>query len=107
MRVVFSSLFKKDLLDAETRYADISPRLADEFHTRVKEAVRAIIRWQGGDHVGPHGYPCRKCRPFPYILTRSKVMFFTASDWCMSAGIPATCGKIPASRKSSIAKHAP
>lgn len=68
MRVVFSSLFKKDLLDAETRYGDISPHLADDFHTRVKEAVRAVIRWKGGDHVGPHGYPCRKCRPFPYIL---------------------------------------
>lgn len=68
MRVVFSSLFKQDLLDAETRYASASTRLSDDFHERVKEAVRTIIRRQGGDHIGPHGYPCRKCRPFPFLL---------------------------------------
>jgi hypothetical protein len=34
----------------------------------VKEAVRAVIKWKGGDHVGPHGFPCRKCRPFPYLI---------------------------------------
>ena len=55
MRVVFSSLFKKDLLEAETRYASISPKLGDDFHQRVAEAVRTIIRWKGGDHVGLHG----------------------------------------------------
>lgn len=68
MRVVFSSLFKQDLLDAETRYAHISPRLADDFHARVKEAIRTVILWHGGDHVGPHGFPCRKCRPFPFFV---------------------------------------
>jgi len=68
MKVVFSSLFKQDLLDAETRYASTSTRLSDDFHNRVKEAVRTIIRRQGGDHIGPHGYPCRKCHPFPYLL---------------------------------------
>ncbi len=23
---------------------------------------------RGGDHVGPHGFRCRKCRPFPYLV---------------------------------------
>lgn len=68
MKAVFSTLFKKDLLEAETRYAEISPRLGEEFHERTKEAVRAVLRWKGGDHVGPHGYPCRRCRPFPYLV---------------------------------------
>jgi len=27
-----------------------------------------VVRWQGGDHVGPHGFPCRRCRPFPFLL---------------------------------------
>ncbi len=68
MKVVFSSLFKADLLEAETHYASISPRLGDDLHSRVKETVRAVIQWQGGDHVGPHGYPCRRCRPFPHLV---------------------------------------
>ncbi len=68
MKVRFSSLFKADLLEAGTRYASISPRLGEDFHHRVQEAVRAVIRWQGGDHVGPHGFPCRRCRPFPYLI---------------------------------------
>ncbi len=68
MTPVFSSLFKRDLLEAETRYSAISTRLGDEFHGRVKEAIRAVIQWKGGDHVGPHGYPCRRCRPFPYLV---------------------------------------
>ncbi len=68
MKVVFSGLFKRDLLEASARYASVSPRLGDDFESRVKDSVRAIIRWRGGDHVGPHGYPCRKCRPFPYVV---------------------------------------
>jgi hypothetical protein len=68
VKVVFSSIFKRDLLEAETRYSEISPRLGDDFHERVKEAVRAVIKWNGGDHVGPHGFPCRRCRPFPYLV---------------------------------------
>jgi len=68
MKVVFSSLFKKDLAEAEEKYALVSPKLADDFHARVKENIRAIVSWQGGDHVGPHGYPCKHCRPFPYLL---------------------------------------
>lgn len=68
MTVVFSSVFKRDLLEAETRYSAISPRLGDDFHARVKEAVRTVIVRRGGDHVGPHGFRCRKCRPFPYLV---------------------------------------
>jgi hypothetical protein len=68
MSVRFSSVFKRQLLDAETQYAAISPKLGDDFHARVKEAVRTIIARNGGDHVGPHGFPCRKCRPFPYLV---------------------------------------
>ena len=68
MKVIFSTLFKRDLLEAESRYSETSPRLGEDFHERVKEAVRAIIKWQGGDHVGPHGFPCRRCRPFPYLV---------------------------------------
>lgn len=68
MRVVFSSVFKQDLLEAEARYASVSAKLGDDFHERAKEAVRTIILRRGGDHVGPHGFRCRKCRPFPYLL---------------------------------------
>jgi hypothetical protein len=24
--------------------------------------------WRGGDHVGPHGFPCRRTKPFPYYI---------------------------------------
>ncbi|MBI5768580.1 MAG: hypothetical protein HZA93_12350 [Verrucomicrobia bacterium] len=68
MKVVFSSIFKQDLLEAETRYASISPRLGEDFHERVKATIRTIIRWRGGDHIGPHGFPCRRCRPFPHLV---------------------------------------
>lgn len=68
MKVVFSSVFKRDLLEAETRYGMISPKLGDDFHERTKEAVRTIVARIGGDHVGPHGFRCRKCRPFPYLI---------------------------------------
>ncbi len=68
MKVVFSSFFKHEFLEEETRYASLSPRLGDDFHERVKEAVRVVVKWKGGDHVGPHGFPCRRCRPFPYLL---------------------------------------
>lgn len=68
MTVRFSSVFKRDLLEAEGRYLAISSRLGDDFHARVKEAVRTIIVRNGGDHVGPHGFRCRKCRPFPYLV---------------------------------------
>ena len=50
MKVVLSSLFKRDLLEAETRYSELSPRLGDDFHDRVKEAVRVVIKWKGDHH---------------------------------------------------------
>lgn len=68
MSVTFSSVFKKDLLEAGTRYAAISPKLGEDFHVRVKEAVRTVIVRGGGDHLGPHGFRCRRCRPFPYLM---------------------------------------
>lgn len=68
MNAVFSSYFKRDLLDAETRYFSISDRLGNDLHERVKNAVRSVVRWGGGDHVGPHGFPCKHCRPFPYYI---------------------------------------
>ncbi|HRG57151.1 MAG TPA: type II toxin-antitoxin system RelE/ParE family toxin [Lacunisphaera sp.] len=68
MKVIFSSAFKRDLLEAESRYAAISPKLGDDFHERAQEAVRTILARNGGDHVGPHGFRCRKSRPFPYLI---------------------------------------
>jgi hypothetical protein len=68
VNAVFSSLFKKDLVEAETRYYSISDRLGSDLHERVKNAVRSIIRLEGGDHVGPHGFPCKRCRPFPFYI---------------------------------------
>ncbi len=68
MRIVFSSLFRDDLQRETARYTEILPRLGEDFTARVKAAVRTVVRWRGGDHVGPHGFPCRRCRPFPYLL---------------------------------------
>ena len=68
MRVIFSPAFKRDLLEAQTRYASILPKLGDEFSARVKVVVQSIIARQGGDHVGPHGFHSRKCRPFPHLV---------------------------------------
>ncbi len=68
MRVVFSRVFRQDLADATAKYRDISLRLEEDLNDRVKSAVRTVIRWRGCDHVGPHGFRCRRCRPFPYML---------------------------------------
>jgi len=68
VKIIFSTAFKSDLLEAETRYAAILPRLGDDFHRRVREVVTTIINRRGGDHIGPHGFPVRKCRPFPYLV---------------------------------------
>jgi hypothetical protein len=68
VKIVFSSAFREDLLRESVRYTEISPRLGEEFSERVKAAIRTVARWQGGDHVGPHGFPCRRCRPFPLLL---------------------------------------
>ena len=81
MKAVFSSLFKSDLLEEAERYDAISLRLGQEFRGRVEEAARAVIHWNGGDHVGPHGYPCRRCRPFPFLVyyqIESDTIYFLA-----------------------------
>jgi ParE toxin of type II toxin-antitoxin system, parDE len=68
MRVVFSTRFRDDLSQAREHYRRVSERLADDFSERVKSTVRTVITWEGGDHVGVHGFPCRRCRPFPYLV---------------------------------------
>ncbi len=68
MKIVFSSLFQQELQKEIGRYAEILPRLGEDLEARVKSAVRTVLRWLGGDHVRPHGFPCRRCRPFPYLL---------------------------------------
>jgi hypothetical protein len=68
VNAVFSSDFKKDLLGEETRYAEVSERLAGDFHERVAGLVREVIKWKGGDHDGPHGFPCRRAKPFPFYV---------------------------------------
>lgn len=68
MTALFSTQFKADLLEAETKYNEVSKRLGSAFHERVAGQVREIIRWRGGDHVGPHGFPCRRTRPFPFYI---------------------------------------
>ena len=68
MRVVLSQPFKDDLLHAETHYFRISATLGEKMHSRVKESIRNIVRRRGGDHVGPHGYRCKRCAPFPWLV---------------------------------------
>ena len=68
MNAVFSRGFKADLVREEARYAEISERLSGDFHERVAGLVREVIKWKGGDHVGPHGFPCRRAKPFPFYI---------------------------------------
>ena len=68
MKVVFGTFFREKLRATIDFYTAVSPRLGADFDARVRTAVRTIARWQGGDHVGPHGFPCRCCRPFPHLL---------------------------------------
>ena len=71
MKAVFSSRFKADL-DAEAgRYRSVSERLASAFMERIAWQAREIIKWNGGDHVGPHGFPCRRATPFPFYICYS------------------------------------
>jgi hypothetical protein len=65
---VFSRQFQVDLLKAERNYREISERLASAFRERVAGQTREMIRWKGGDHIGPHGLPCRRTRPFPFYI---------------------------------------
>lgn len=68
MKLVFSSRFRRDLHEARAHYELVSARLAEDFEERVKSVVRTVVTWGGGDHVGVHGFPCRRCRPFPYLV---------------------------------------
>ena len=68
MKVIFSALFREDMAQAGEHYRSVSPQLEADFIERVKATVRTVVAWKGGDHVGPHGLPCRRCRPFPYLL---------------------------------------
>jgi hypothetical protein len=68
VKAVFGIEFKRTLLEAEKRYAQISPRLASALRERIAGQVREVIKWGGGDHLGPHGLPCRRTKPFPYYI---------------------------------------
>ena len=71
MKAVFSSRFKADLEAEARRYRSVSERLASAFTERIAGQAREIIKWKGGDHVGPHGFPCRRATPFPFYLCYS------------------------------------
>ena len=66
MKSIFSRQFRDDLSHEEGKYREISERLAGSFRERIAGQTREIIRWSGGDHLGPHGFPCRRTRPFPF-----------------------------------------
>jgi hypothetical protein len=68
VKAIFSTQFKADLAAGEKKYEAISERLASAFRERVAGQTREIIKWKGGDHVGPYGFPCRRTRPFPYYI---------------------------------------
>ncbi len=79
MKALFSRQFRNDLRREEANYRDSSDRLASAFRERVAGQTREVIRWQGGDHVGPHGFPCRRTRPFPfyiYYFIKGDVIYF-------------------------------
>lgn len=68
MKAIFSRLFRDDLEREVSRYHEMSERLAGAFRERIAGQSREIIRWGGGDHVGPHGFPCRRTKPFPFYI---------------------------------------
>ena len=81
MKAVFSTRFQADLLQVEVKYGEISDRLAGALRERVAGQAREIIRWQGGDHTGPHGFPCRRTKPFPFFIcyeVRNDAIYFLA-----------------------------
>lgn len=81
MRAVFSSRFKADLAKEEAKYEAASPNLGKRLRKRVAEEAKEIIRKNGGDHIGPHGHPCRRPSPFPYYIyyaIRGDTLYFLA-----------------------------
>jgi hypothetical protein len=68
VKVVLSAFFKRGRLQARRYYAGISRGLVDELDDQVQGVIRVIANRKGGDHIGPHGHPCRRCSPFPYLV---------------------------------------
>jgi plasmid stabilization system protein ParE len=68
MKLVLSSEVKSDLAEAERYYEAISGALASDFRAEAAATVRTILQRGGGDHIGPHGFPCRRCVRFPYVI---------------------------------------
>jgi hypothetical protein len=68
LKALFSRRFRDDLEREAARYGEISERLAGSFRERVAGQAREVMRRGGGDHLGPHGFPCRRTRPFPFYL---------------------------------------
>jgi hypothetical protein len=88
VKAIFSRLFRDDLAREEAKYREISERVAGAFHERVAGQTREIIRWEGGDHAGPHGFPCRKTKPFPcYIYYDVRGDTITSWVWFTKGGI--------------------
>ena len=79
MKAIFSRAFRTDLAREKAKYREISERLAGAFHERVAVQTREIIQRGGGDHVGPHGFPCRRAKPFPFYIyyeARGETIYF-------------------------------
>lgn len=68
MKVVLAAVFKRSRLQARRYYAGISQRRVNELDDQIQGVIRVIAERKGGDHVGPHGYPCRRCSSFPYLI---------------------------------------
>lgn len=68
MKAIFSRGLKADLDAGVERYRAVSERFSSAFKERVAGQAREIIKWEGGDHVGPHGFPCRRTTPFPFYI---------------------------------------
>jgi len=68
VKIIFGRRFEISLLNEEMKYRQISDRLANAFHQRIAGQLREIVRREGGDHVGPHGFPCRRAKPFPFYI---------------------------------------
>jgi len=68
VKAIFSRRFRDYLNREEQKYREISERLAGALRERIAGQAREIIRWGGGDHMGPHGFPCRRTKPFPFSI---------------------------------------
>jgi hypothetical protein len=88
VKAIFSRQFRDDLSREEEKYRQISERLAGAFHERVAGQTREIIRWSGGDHVGPHGFHVVAQNRFHFTSTTTlQVRRFTSSAWFTNAAI--------------------